>query len=152
MIRRTKMPKVCVDASLVLLWLIPEELSEKAEALWASWHDRNIELIAPPIILAEVPSAIRKIVFYRKILPEIGEELFKVFCELDFRITLSEYLHIEAWELTKKFNLPGVYDMYYVALAKMEGCEFWTGDNRLVNATRGKFEWVKYIGDYSINK
>lgn len=141
------MVKICVDASLVLLWLLPQDFSKQAEALWTSWRDKKVELIAPPLILSEVPSVIRRNVFYGKILPEMGEESFKIFCDLDFRIIYSENLYIEAWELAKKFNLPKAYDMHYVALAKLEGCELWTGDSRPVKATRGEFNWVRYIGD-----
>ena len=146
------MTRICIDASLVLLWLIPQKHSQQAEDIWESWRGKKVELIAPPLILAEVTSILRKRVFHGQISPEIGEELFKIFCDLNFRVVYSDDLHVEAWDLAKIFNLPKVYDMHYVALAKMEECELWTGDNRLVNATKGKFKWVKYIGDYSINK
>jgi len=140
--------KICVDASLVLLWLLPQKLSQQAEDMWSSWREKRTELIAPPLILAEVASVLRKRVFYGQIPPEIGQELFEIFCDLDLKVTYSDSLHMEAWELAKQFNLPKVYDMHYVALAKLEECELWTGDNRLANAVRGKFESVRYVGNH----
>lgn len=144
------MAKICVDASMVLLWLLPQKLSQQAENVWASWRDKRVELIAPPLILAEVTSILRKRVFYGQILPEIGEELFGIFCDLDLRVIYSDALYVEAWGLAKQFNLPKVYDMHYVALAKLEECELWTGDSRLVNAIKSKFELVRYVGNYSL--
>lgn len=142
------MAKVCIDASLVILWLVPQKLSEQAEAQWVSWRNNKVDLIAPPFIMAEVTTALRKRVFYKQISRESGEKLFKNFFDLDFTIIYSDALYREAWELAKRFNLPKVYDMNYVALAKLEGCELWTGDHRLVNAVKSEFEWAKYVGDY----
>lgn len=35
--------RVCVDASLALLLLLPEILTPKVEAMWQSWSEENTE-------------------------------------------------------------------------------------------------------------
>ena len=43
--------RVCVDASVVLKILTPEDLSPHADALWTGWIRRGMQPIAPPIFL-----------------------------------------------------------------------------------------------------
>ena len=57
----------------------------------------------------------------------------------------------KAWELAKKFNLPRTYDMQYIAVAEIEGCEFWTSDRRLANSLQGKIKRIRWVGEH-INK
>jgi len=40
-----------------------------------------------------------------------------------------------------------VYDMLYVALAEQKGCELVTADEKLVNKLRGKFSFLRWLGD-----
>jgi predicted nucleic acid-binding protein len=60
---------------------------------------------------------------------------------------LSEILHYRAIELANQFNFPTAYDAQYLAVAEHLGCDFWTGDKRLVNAVSPTLGWVKYLGD-----
>lgn len=36
------------------------------------------------------------------------------------------------------------------ALAEILGCEFWTADERLVNAAKDKLPWNRWLGDYEL--
>ena len=38
-----------------------------------------------------------------------------------------------AWEIATDFGFATVYDATYLALAELQGCEFWTADERLFN-------------------
>ena len=54
-------------------------------------------------------------------------------------------LYERALSLAEQFNRPTVYDTHYVALAEIAGCDFWTADQRLVNALGGKLAFVKTL-------
>ncbi len=49
----------------------------------------------------------------------------------------------EAWQIAAKHNLSTLYDAYYMALAHLRGCDFWTADQRFLNSVEG----VPYIRD-----
>lgn len=141
------MAAVCVDASLVLAWLLPEELSAKAFAQKAQWDEQNTELIAPPLLMAEVPSALRQSVYRHRVPLVQGDEAFKEFLEMGIRIRQPEGLLTHAWDLGKALNASRLYDMYYLALAEMERCELWTADRRLLNLAAPRWALVRWIGD-----
>ena len=138
---------VCVDASLALAWLFVDTHSEQADGLWQEWTGKAIELVAPPMFHAEVASSIRKIVYFKRILPAEGERLFALYSEIPVRIIGSQAVHRRAWQLAKEFNLPVCYDMQYLAVAELEDCDLWTLDRKLVNAVRGN-QRVKWVGEY----
>lgn len=141
------MARVCVDASLVLLWLLPQELSPQADALWQRWESAQVSKIAPPVLYAEVPSVLREAVFHRRFTPEEGDEAFQAFCELGIEVLSPQHLHLHAWEMGKAYNAPGLYDLHYLALAELERCELWKADRRLVDMVRGRSLWAKWVGE-----
>ena len=59
---------IVVDASVAAKWLLVEEDSDKAEALFRAWTAKRIGLLAPEILPAEVASALWKRVM-RGLLP-----------------------------------------------------------------------------------
>ena len=54
------MPRVCVDASLVLNLLLPDEPDQRLADLWSEWIESQTIPFGPPLIYAEVPSALRR--------------------------------------------------------------------------------------------
>lgn len=60
---------VCVDASVVLQIVTPEEQSAHAEALWAGWISQGRQPVAPPTFHLEVCSVLRQKVQLRGELP-----------------------------------------------------------------------------------
>jgi len=136
-------PSVCVDASLVLMLLLEEERSERAEALWARWQAEGMTPLGPPLLFAEVPSVLRGAVSFGRLRPEEGDEAFETFCAMVIAVSRRTDLHRLAWELAKRHRRPRVYDSFYLAAAQAEGCELWTGDRRLANAVG--LPWVKLV-------
>lgn len=139
---------VCVDASMALEWLFYSEHREQADGLLRDWAEEDVAMVAPPMFHAEVISAIRKSVYFKRILPEDGNRLFTLHWGLPVRTIGSHEMYQSAWELAKRFNLPVCYDMQYLAVAELEDSELWTADRRLVNVVRGKNKRVKWLGDY----
>ena len=143
---------VCVDASLAVAWLFDEEYSENADGLRRQWRDRGIQMLGPALFHAEVTSAIRQHVYFKRMLPEEGEEAFSIYLDIPIRIIDEPKVYRKAWQLAKEFNLPVCYDMQYLAVAELEDCELWTADRRLANSLRGKVNRIKWVGDYTARK
>jgi len=146
------MSNVVVDASIALKWTINEADSSTALALLADWTNQEIEVHAPFLLTYEVTNAlyrrVRKgeIPFYdaRRGLTEI---IYKV---VEFDFSEDPYFNIRAMELGQQFGLPAAYDSHYLALAESKECELWTADLRMWNSVKGKLDWVRWMGDYSI--
>lgn len=139
--------RVCVDASLALTWLLASQANKSANVLRQEWYEKGVELTGPPIFHAEVTSVLRGEVFFKRLLPEEGEEVFSIYLDIPIRTVDKPEIYWRAWQLAKEFNLPVCYDMCYLAVAELENCELWTLDRRLVNAVRGN-KRVKWVGDY----
>lgn len=139
------MATVCVDASLVLMLLLPDEHNERVDALWSGWQRTHTDLVAPPLLYAEVTSVIRAATYFDRITSEQGNTAFETFCDMPVGVSHRPDLHIISWELAREHNRPRVYDTFYLAVAQAEGCDLWTGDRRLSNAV--SLPWVKWIGN-----
>jgi predicted nucleic acid-binding protein len=135
-----------VDASLVLMLFLPDQHSQRAEALWSQWEREGMVPLGPPLLYAEVPSVLREAVFFGRLSPEEGQSAFETFCDMAITVSARRDLHLRAWELAQEFHRPRLYDSFYLAAAQAEGCELWTADRRLVNAVNRP--WVRWVGDY----
>jgi predicted nucleic acid-binding protein len=140
---------VCIDASLALKWVLPEELSFAAAEIRSSWRRDGVDLTAPPLFRAEVTSVIRERAYKREM--SVGEADLALELTLQWPIALSSsspQLQRSALAFAHRFNRPKAYDAQYLALASLLGCELWTGDRRLSNAVSVALPWVRWIGDY----
>ena len=139
---------VCVDASLALAWFIFEDHSDRAESLRREWSEEGVQMVAPALFHAEVASAIRKYVYFGRMVPDDGEEAFTLSEAIQIRTLDGPETRRKAWQLAGDFNLPVCYDMQYLAVAELHDCLLWTCDRRFVNTVRGKTDRVKWLGDY----
>jgi len=139
---------VCVDASILIKLVVEEEQSDRAAALWSSWVDNRVEIVAPTLFLYEVTATLRKKVHRRLLTLAEGKEAFAAALAVEVTLRAPSGLHERAWELAARFNRPTAYDSHYLALAEMLGCEFWTADQRLFNTVRGELNWVRWLGEY----
>lgn len=141
--------QICVDASVVLKLLLFEPDSERAQALWTSWIEQDVEPVAPCHLSFEVVSVIRNHVYRRSISAEAGQLAFEAFGAQNIALVHPDHLDERAWELAQQYSRPTAYDAHYLALAEMLGCELWTADRRLINALRGSLPWVKWLGEFT---
>ena len=142
------MDRVCIDASLAGAWLSWETHTLKANALRQEWQESGVEMVAPALFHVEVVSTIRKRVYLKLVPPNEGEEAFFIYLDMPVKIIDGPEITQTAWDLAKEYNLPVCYDMFYLAVAELMQCTFWTNDKKLVNSLNGKNRRVKYLGDY----
>jgi len=107
-----------------------------------------MEIITAPLFHAEVTSVLREQVYFKRLLPEEGEEAFSAYSEIVVKSSDSPKIQKRAWELAKEFNLPRTYDMQYLAVAELKDCELWTNDKRFVNSLKGKVSNLRCVGEY----
>jgi len=140
------MSVICLDASLVISWLLEEDLSPQADAKLEEWRAADVEFVAPHLLGAEVPSVLRQAVHRSRITVEEGDEAYQSFVGMRIGIRQPDRLLAQAWELGKVLDAPRLYDMHYVALAELEHCELWTADRRLANLASRRTKLVRWIG------
>jgi len=139
---------VCVDASILIKLVVEEEQSDHASALWDSWVDDGVKIVAPTLFSYEVTATLRKKVYRQLLTLAEGKEAFAAALAVEVRLMAPSGLHERAWELATRFNRPTAYDSHYLALAEMLSCEFWTADQRLFNAVQDELSWVRWLGEY----
>jgi predicted nucleic acid-binding protein len=140
--------EICVDANVQVKWYTAEEFRDQATALADECFDLGVELIAPEVFFAEVSSAIRRKVHRKLMLPSEGLLAVGILSRSEITPYSLKDLYQGAWRIAETYNLPTLYDAYYLALAEQRECDFWTADERLANATGG-LPYIKLIRDYA---
>jgi predicted nucleic acid-binding protein len=137
---------VCVDANFVIKLVVEEAYSPEARALWRVWVHTGLNIAAPTLLRYEVTSVLRRhVVRGFRTNSDSRQALERV---LAFEIQYPEppNFHQRAFDLAKRLNRPATYDAHYLALAEYLDCEFWTADERLVNAVEAVLPGVKWVG------
>ncbi|HEX5369708.1 MAG TPA: type II toxin-antitoxin system VapC family toxin [Dehalococcoidia bacterium] len=140
---------VCIDASIVVKWLLPEADSDQAIALRRRLRAEDRTLIAPPHMPIEVTNVIRQRVVRHELTPAEGEDLAGVLAEMPILIASPPGLYRTAIDLAHRFDRPTVYDTQYVALAQIAGCDFWTADRKLTKALDNRLPFVKPLRSFA---
>ena len=130
------------------MWVLPEQHSALALALAEDWAHAGVQAIAPCLMPTEVANAIYKRVQRGEMTFDQASEALDVVIGFGVRLEEEPELHRRALVLSYRLNRPTPYDAHYLALAELYGCALWTGDERLYNAARGQFPWLRWIGTY----
>ena len=141
------MPDVVVDASIALKWVVAEEGDGDARSLLQSWLAAGIQPVAPSWFICEIAN-----ILHRKALAG----------DLSFMDALDAYDDILAFttilpesiadgrrsmHIAQQTAQRQSYDAQYLALAERLGAEYWTDDQRFVQAAAEAFPAVKRLGD-----
>jgi len=139
---------ICVDASLVLAFLLhDEEFTEQARELFAVWREGQEDLIAPSLLPFEVLSGLRLAVYTSRISRDEGDAQYVTFRQMPIELRRPEGLSGQAWDIGKRLNPPRLYDASYLALADLEDCDAWTADRRFVRFVAGRSPRLRCVGD-----
>jgi len=140
--------EVCIDANLVVKWYTLEDYQAQAWGLLDECERRGIGMIAPDCILSEVGSTLRRHVYRGTLTPENGAIAVSKLMRAQIRRFDIRDLFVDAWAIAEKYNLATLYDAYYLALAELRGCDFWTADERFINSVTG-ISHVRFIADFT---
>ncbi len=139
------MNKICVDASLVVKWLVHEHDSDAALALLHQLHKEDTIFLAPSLLDYEVANVLRQ-----KILRKVfnRENLFgavDLYERLEIQLLHVTNLVSQTIELAEMLKQPAIYDMSYLLLAKQQKVDLVTADRRFYEAARPLFGFVRYF-------
>ena len=138
-----------IDCSVATPLILVEEFSPQARALVYEAERQHDDIIAPRLLEYEISNALRKAVRRGRIDASEAEARLRVFDGLPITF-LNDRVHHEALAIALRFNLPAAYDAHYLALAERLGCDFWTADERLVNALGGALPGVRWLGSVAV--
>ncbi len=138
-----------VDASVALKWVLDEEFTDKARALFSDSRRVRRPLYCPPNLLNEVANALYQRLRRRTITSDEAEQALQDFFSWPpVQVVSLPGLYQGAFEFARDNRLPDIYDGLYVVLAQRLNAILWTDDRRLLNAVRIVAPWVRWIGDY----
>lgn len=140
-----KTSPVAIDANFLLKLFLPEDSSDQVEHQWRNWIENSIEVIAPTLIVFEVPSVLRNKVF-RGILNDVdATEMIDRIRHLDLSLIYAPELLELAGGIGAILKTPTLYDCFYLAAAKLFGASFWTCDKKLYKVAKKEFPLINLI-------
>jgi predicted nucleic acid-binding protein len=136
-----------VDANVAAKWLLPaagEGLLDQANHLAARHVRRELLLLAPDLIGAEIGNVLWKAVRRQRISSVEAENSLRRFTALEIHLMSTADLLLQALQIAVTCDRT-FYDSLYVALALATNTELITADERLVNALGSRFP-VRWLG------
>ncbi len=143
------LPAIVVDANLGAGAVLAIKGLERIPELFARWAEEQRNLFAPELWRVETISVIRQHVFRKLITASQAHQAIDDLESLEVAVfSMNVALYHNALNWAGKIGQSRIYDSLYLSLAEDLNAEFWTADERLVNAARSlKIDWVKWIGD-----
>ena len=131
-----------VDASFAIRLVTPHIQRDFFKNLSDRWLAEGLILSAPSLWLYEITAVTTKLVRFGEFTDLQGRDLLKLLQNMGIELfEMDESLIEKAFEWTIQLNRAAAYDSFYLALAEKLNCDFWTADQRLVNAVNQP--WVK---------
>ena len=136
---------ICVDSNFVVR--LVSNSSEKSIylRLWDEWEEQKCTIIAPTLLCYEITNVFHRMTIAGQILEAEAETLLGNGLELSINYYGDRFLHHQAIEIARQFNLPATYDAHYLALSQRFNADFYTGDKRLFNNIKSVFDWVYLV-------
>jgi predicted nucleic acid-binding protein len=137
------------DCSILVKWEIASEPhAAEAREMMLDWRAGAIDLCAPDQLRTEVVAAFLKALRQRRLTEDEARDAIR----RSFALALNYYkttprVLLGAFEIARHYGLRP-YDCIYVAMALRKQVEFWSGDQRLVNALGTAYPFIRWIGDY----
>ena len=139
-----------VDASLAVKWLVDEEDSGKALALYHGWAASGVQVAAPYLMLAEVANALHRKAADGELALQVAIEALEDMDTLEIDFSNPPNIHAGALQLADRLDQGAVYDSIYLALAERLDCELWTADRRFYRAARRFSDRIRRLGDFVV--
>jgi len=137
-----------IEASVAIKWLIPEEFSDKAEALLRASRQERKRFVAPALLFSEVANAIFQRQRRRDITAAQAERALIWFQELPILRIQTPDLQMRAFGFAHRHHFKSVDDAEYAIVAQMTHSSLWTADRPFFESVREPRYWIRWIGDY----
>jgi predicted nucleic acid-binding protein len=143
---------VVVDASVALKWVLFEEFTHQARALYEAALTAHRPFLVPPHFFSEVTSGLYQRTRTREPARHLTEdeahEAFTRFSRFQVQTAAPERLYERAFLFAREHRLASLYDSIYVVLAELMEIQLWTADQRLFATASPVAPWIRWIGDY----
>lgn len=123
---------IVVDASSVLVFLMPDEHSEEVDTLFNQYKNGIVRFTSTLLLLFEVVNGLKMAVLRKRISNQYAKERIKEF--LDYAIEMKEVNFERVFLLAQKYNLT-VYYASYLYLSRKYRVKFLTMDEQLQKLT-----------------
>lgn len=140
---------LCLDTSVLIQYLVPEEYQPQAEALVLEALEATVRLVAPTFAWAEIGSVLRKKIRTGLLSGEEAKGCFDDFCQLPIEYIDTEQIRARTWKIAEQYQMPTLYDAAFLACAESVGgnCQFWTADKKLLNQlAKDRPDYIKELG------
>lgn len=139
------MKTLCIDASVVIKWIVPESESDVALDRLREIKDNNISLLAPSLLDYEIGSVLRQKVT-RGFL-EAGDvyPIIERYKQLDILLLHLSNLVFQAVSVADTLKQPSIYDIGYLLIAKQQKTLFLTADKKFYKSASPLFPEVLFF-------
>lgn len=140
--------RIVVDASVILVWLLPlETLQDQANALIERYEEQRVDVRCPPIIVYEVLNALRSAVLSKRLKAEQLDEAYRRYHALGIPIDDSFVPNDETLHLAMNHDL-SLYDASYIHFASQQKRALYTADRKFLNKLKVTKMPMVYLGDF----
>lgn len=136
---------VVIDASVAVKAILPNPLQAHCLSLVQTFIE--IQPAAPSLWGYEITSTIAKSVYFGEITENEARQALEKLEVLGVRLFITDAeQNLAAFNWSLRLKRASAYDCYYLVLARILDCDFWTADKRLFNALQETHEgWVHWI-------
>jgi predicted nucleic acid-binding protein len=136
---------IVVDASVAIKWVLPEPGREHAVSLLSAFESGTVDLIAPPLIMEEVASALSKRCRRKALTGRQAEQAFRNFETRRPILVEDRKLVPLGLSLSVQHQL-SLWDCLYLALAIDQRADLITADQRFHRAAVRHYPFTKLLG------
>ena len=130
---------LCLDASAAVAILLPHPDRQRVRDALLENAPEGSEIVAPPLLFAEVTSVLRRHVYRQAITQDEAVIALRDLFSLPVRAVDEPSVYLLALELARRLGHARAYDVQYLAVAQMEHCAVLTLD-------RGMYEGARVLG------
>jgi len=141
--------QLVIDANVIAkLYLRDEQYTINADTLFSKFQQGEVKLIAPRLIMYEVPASIKKAVTRARVGEEIGKEAIRSLEDLGLIIVDDSNAKYEAFRLAVSYGCT-YYDAIYLLLAEDLDCPFITADDKLWRPLYRRLPYIVRLASYT---